>query len=250
MIFLILIGVLVLLFALLPFFLSVNGTKDEAGMTIYASLAVYAGTIGVAVYYNNLPQVGNLREVQSTVRLAVTLLGRKLFAFSPPRRRAKAKKEKPVKTEKEAEAEEKGKRELRELWSKLVRGKELFQRFREPGFRFLRSLLRAFRVRSVYGDLIFGTGDPAETGMIFGGLMALREVLGPRFRLDAHPDFVRKRMEGRLALKVLIKPYRVLGALLVLGGTLLWDELRRRIASWRAKRRGAWSQVHFAHVRN
>ena len=105
-------------------------------------------------------------------------------------------------------------------------------------------------MRSVYGNVTFGTGDPAETGMVFGWLMALRKVLGPRFRLDAHPDFVRKRMEGRLALKVLIKPYRVLGALLVLGGRLLWDELRRRIASWRAKRRGALNQVHFAHVRN
>ena len=238
MILLVLIGVLILLFVLLPFFLSISGTKDERGMTLYASLSVYAGAIGAAVY---------VRE--KNVRLAVTLFGRKLFAFSPPRRRAKriktvrAKKRKPAKMQKEAEAEQKGKRELRELWSKFIRGKERFQRFREPAFRFLRSLLRAFRVRSVYGDLTFGTGDPAETGMVFGGLMALREVLGPRFRLDARPDFVRKRMEGRVALKVLIKPYWVLGALLVLGGMLSWDELRRRIASWRAKRRLAWGAV-------
>ena len=244
MILLVLIGVLMLLFVLLPFFLSVNGTKDEGGMTLYASLAVYAGAIGIAVHVREKAD-----KNRPSVRLALTLLGRKLFTFSPPRRRAKrtktvrAKREKSVELEKEAKAEEQGNRELRELWSPVRRGKELFQRFREPAFCFLKSFLRAFRVRSICGDLTFGTGDPAETGMVFGGLMALREILGPRFRLDARPDFVRERIEGRLVLKVLIRPYRVLGALLVLGGTLLWDELRRRIASWRAKRKGAWRAV-------
>ena len=248
MLLLILIGgfTLMLLFILLPFFFSIDGKKDETGITLYASLSVYAGAIGAAVYYKNLPQVDNLREVQGTspqkrnVRLAVALFGINLFTFSPPQKKKKTKPKKPDKMKKKAESDRKQRRNLRELWSSVRRGKAMFQRFREPAFCFLRSLLRAFRVRSICGDLTFGTGNPAETGMIFGWVMALREVLGPRFRLDARPDFVQGRIEGTLALKALIKPHRVLWALLGLGGKLLRDELRRRIANWRAKRREAW----------
>ncbi|MCK5733862.1 MAG: DUF2953 domain-containing protein [Candidatus Latescibacteria bacterium] len=251
MLLLILIGgsTLILLFILLPFFFSIDGKKDETGMTLHASFSVVAGAIGAAVYYRNLPRVDNLREVQGTspqkrnVRLAVALFGINLFTFSPPQKKKKTKRKKPGKMKKKAESEQKQKRNLRELWSSVRRGKDLFQRFREPAFCFLRSLLRAFRVRSICGDLTFGTGDPAETGMIFGWVMALREALGPRFRLHARPDFVQERIEGTLALKALIKPYRVLWALLALGGRLLWDELRRRIALWRAKRREAWRTV-------
>ena len=251
MLLLILIGgsTLILLFILLPFFFSIDGKKDETGMTLHASFSVVAGAIGAAVYYRNLPRVDNLREVQGTspqkrnVRLAVALFGINLFTFSPPQKKKKTKRKKPGKMKKKAESEQKQKRNLRELWSSVRRGKDLFQRFREPAFCFLSSLLRASRVRSICGDLTFGTGDPAETGMIFGWVMALREVLGPRFRLDARPDFVQERIEGTLALKALIKPYRVLWALLALGGRLLWDELRRRIALWRAKRRDAWRTV-------
>ena len=248
MLLLILIGgfTLILLFILLPFFFSIDGKKDEAGMTLHASLSVVAGAIGAAVYYKSLPRVDNLREVQSTssrnrnVRLAVALFGINLFTFSPPQRTSKTKRKKPGKKKEKAEAEQKEKRNLRGLRSSVRRGRDLFQRFRGPAFCFLRSFFRAFRVRSIRGDLTFGTGDPAETGMIFGWVMALREALGPRFRLDARPDFVRERIGGTLVLKVLIKPYRVLWALLVLGGRLLRDELRRRVALRSAKRRDAW----------
>ncbi len=246
MLFLVSIGLFMLLFVLFPFFFSIDGKKDETGMTLHASLSVVAGAIGAVVYYKNLPQVDNLREVQGTspqkrnMRLAVALFGINLFTFSPPERTSKTKRKKPGKKKEKTEAEQKEKRNLRELWSSVRRGKDLFQRFREPAFCFLSSLLRASRVRSVCGDLTFGAGDPAETGMIFGWVMALREALGPRFRLNARPDFVQERIEGTLALKALIKPYRVLWALLGLGGRLLRDELRRRVALWRAKRRDAW----------
>ena len=246
MTFLVLISSLVLLFMLLPFLFSIHGKKDETGMTLHASLGVVAGAIGAAVYYKNSPQVDNPRKVQTissqkkNVRLAVTLFGINLFTFSPPQRTSKTKRKKPGKMKKKAETEQKERGNLRELRSSVRRGKALFQRFREPAFCFLRSLLRAFRVRSISGDLTFGAGDPAETGMIFGWMMALGEVFGPRFRLNARPDFVQERIEGTLALKALIKPYRVLWALLVLGGRLLPDELRRRVALWRAKRRDGW----------
>jgi hypothetical protein len=234
---------------LLPFLFSIHGKKDETGITLYASLSVVAGAIGAAVYYKNSPQVDNPRKVQTissqkkNVRLVVTLFGIDLFTFSPRRRKAKAKREKPEKMKKKVEADRKERRNLRELRSSVRRGKALFQRFREPAFCFLRSLLPAFRVRSICGDLTFGAGDPAETGMIFGWMMALGEVFGPRFRLNARPDFVQERIEGTVALKVLIKPYRVLWALLGLGGRLLPDELRRRVALWREKRRDGWRAV-------
>ncbi|MFH1007400.1 MAG: DUF2953 domain-containing protein [Candidatus Latescibacterota bacterium] len=236
------IGVCILLFVFLPFLLRIRARKDETGVTLHASLAVCAGAIGVAVSYGSLPQGAHLGEVpgkvprtsppRKAVRFALTAFGRGLFSFSPPQEETRAKGEKKEKRRQGAEAKKKEKRHLRDVWASVCRGRDLFGRFRKPGFSFLRSLFRAFRIRSIRGDLTFGTGDPALTGMIFGGMMALTDILGARFRLDAHPDFAQERIEGTLAIKALIKPHRLLWALLGLGARLLWGE----VSGWMARR--------------
>jgi hypothetical protein len=68
-----------------------------------------------------------------------------------------------------------------------------------PGIlRILRALKRHGRFRRFSCDLLFGTGRPAETGLIFGIFSAMRPILmiSPRVSLSLEPVFDKEILEG------------------------------------------------------
>jgi hypothetical protein len=66
----------------------------------------------------------------------------------------------------------------------------------------LKALIRHTRVRLLACDLVLGTGNPADTGLIFGIFSAVRPILmiSDRVSLSLQPVFDRKVLEGTCRL--------------------------------------------------
>lgn len=87
------------------------------------------------------------------------------------------------------------------------------------------------RLRALDLRARFGTGDPAETGRLWG---LTRPVLvtaaaGPRTHVHIEPDWIDATLEGRVAAEARVWPALVLGAALAFALTP---------AAWRAVRAG------------
>ncbi len=109
---------------------------------------------------------------------------------------------------------------------------------RSPGFPshlfgLLGRLLRRIHVRELRASARFGTGDPAETGMLHGLLLPVLLPLGtlPVIALDVEPDFEEAVFQGAGAAAVRLVPLAVLAALV---GSLLSPVCLR--ALWRTFR--------------
>jgi hypothetical protein len=97
-------------------------------------------------------------------------------------------------------------------------------------WRFLKRLTRILGFRRVDVDVVYGAGDPALTGRLFGYVEAIRPLLGKRTSLVLTPDFTQSRLEGAGALEVSFYLSRFLLALVVTGGILgvkIWWRERR-----------------------
>lgn len=57
-------------------------------------------------------------------------------------------------------------------------------------------LLKKIKPRKVKSDIVFGTGNPCQTGGIFGAVAVYMAVTG--IKLDVKPDFENKVLKGRL----------------------------------------------------
>jgi len=77
---------------------------------------------------------------------------------------------------------------------------------------FLRDLLLRITVRRIDGVLVCGTGDPAETGQIYGALVPLMVLSNGRFQM--HPEFDRPVLAARLDLEISAIPVALLPACL------------------------------------
>ena len=60
-------------------------------------------------------------------------------------------------------------------------------------------LLKKMKPSKIEGDLVFGTGDPASTGQMIGGIAAIYGFLPDN--LHVTPDFEEKKYEGNLHVK-------------------------------------------------
>lgn len=60
-------------------------------------------------------------------------------------------------------------------------------------------LIHAFQIEELRGDTEFGTGDPAETGQLYGQLTPLVYNTGSRLRL--HPNFAETCLRGNALLQ-------------------------------------------------
>lgn len=60
-------------------------------------------------------------------------------------------------------------------------------------------LLKKIKPSKIEGDVIFGTGDPASTGQIIGGIAAVYRFMPEELHIT--PDFEEKRYEGNLHVK-------------------------------------------------
>ena len=67
-------------------------------------------------------------------------------------------------------------------------------------------------VRRIDGVLVCGTGDPAETGQLYGALVPLMVLSNGRFQM--HPEFDRPVLAARLDLEISAIPVALLPACL------------------------------------
>ena len=65
--------------------------------------------------------------------------------------------------------------------------------FQSPGY--ITGLLHAFHFRSICVDGVFGTGNPAETGQIYGIIASLQPFIGEKASLSIQPLFDRRFTE-------------------------------------------------------
>ena len=105
--------------------------------------------------------------------------------------------------------------------------------------RFLRRLRRGFRLRHLVCRAVFGTGDPATTGRVYGYALAASRVIDRRFQLHVAPDFTRARLEGEAALEVSVYLYRLLWAVGCLAARGAWVWGRDACWQWRRERAAA-----------
>lgn len=79
-------------------------------------------------------------------------------------------------------------------------------------------LLKRVKPKKIEGDLVIGTGDPASTGKIIGGIAAVYGFLPEKLHIT--PDFEEQRLEGNLHVKGKLRCIH----LLVIAGRLLIDK--------------------------
>lgn len=124
----------------------------------------------------------------------------------------------------------------------LHRARQGLAMIRSEGFlsrtgRLLRELVTSFSVSSLSIELTVGTGDPADTGVLFGRVQAAMPATYAvqRFDLDVHPDFDRKILEGAGELRLRARPVRV--AWVLLSYVLSPTTIRAVLAARRVGRR-------------
>lgn len=89
-----------------------------------------------------------------------------------------------------------------------------------PGF--VAEALGRVRIERLAVEGAVGLADPADTGVLFGWLMPLGQVLrGPRVRIDLRPDFAGARVEGRAEAVLRLVPLAALGPLVRLGWAVM-----------------------------
>ena len=83
-------------------------------------------------------------------------------------------------------------------------------------FELLQQLARTVEIKSMYGRFQLGTGDPADTGLLFGSLASLSSFLCtiPRTTIAIVPRFDRIVFEMLLQLRLHVVPIRIVWAVL------------------------------------
>jgi Protein of unknown function (DUF2953) len=108
------------------------------------------------------------------------------------------------------------------------------RRRRRPDARFLRELPRlfaglvsAFQIVRLRMNLVFGLGDPADTGKLYGALAPLAYGLGavPKVEIGLHPDFGDVIFSGEVDARLRVRPVDLIKPAL----GFLW-----RLRWWRA----------------
>ncbi|MFW8635637.1 DUF2953 domain-containing protein [Cribrihabitans pelagius] len=85
-------------------------------------------------------------------------------------------------------------------------------RLAAAALRLAAEILRRVHIRRLVAQGTFGTGDPAETGQLFGLLAPLIHAPAPcrRLRLEVEPDFARASLSGRAELDLSVVPAALL----------------------------------------
>jgi hypothetical protein len=124
----------------------------------------------------------------------------------------KEKKEKPEKKKKK----KKPKKTRREFDAHRFFELVLEERFRQKTTgalkRYVKRIFRTFSIKITKGNLTYGSGDPAKTGLMAGKYYAFIHTasfldIGRRFTFQ--PEFTRKCIEGEIRARVLIYPGRL-----------------------------------------
>ncbi len=82
----------------------------------------------------------------------------------------------------------------KELWDRPEGKKAVKHVLKEIGY-----LLKKIKPKTIQGDVVFGTGDPATTGQVIGAVAALYGFIPEKLHIT--PDFEEQKYEGNLHVK-------------------------------------------------
>ena len=76
----------------------------------------------------------------------------------------------------------------------------LFRPMSKPVLRSILRIVGTIKLERLFATGSIGTGDPAQTGQVFGVVSALSGFGHPCIDVDICPDFTQKRLEGQIGL--------------------------------------------------
>jgi len=193
--------ILALLAALLIFktWFELRAQLDEPTKSLSAEILVCGRTIAIFA-----------KSDLKTLTLMVGIIGRylpvyhKIFGVPAPPR---VKKATPAPQKKDKVKKKAQKRPLK-VWIDL--GQEV-----------LRRLIRIPRFEKLAADLVIGLENPMTTGLVFGAYMALSAMTPLMHEIYIRPDFMKKRISGKIEFSGSIRLFRLLPIVILSGWTLL-----------------------------
>ncbi len=123
-----------------------------------------------------------------------------------------------------------------ERWSQALQYMEIAPRITKALLGFIVRLVGKMHLRDVQGSVAGGFSDPADTGMAFGALYALRGAAPAlQSRLQVKPDYLAERITYDLSGEITLRPVELIGPTLRLLYELPKRELLRIMRSRRRK---------------
>ena len=120
----------------------------------------------------------------------------------------KRKKEPPGKKEKAKPTKKSKSRIDRQLISKIIRIRGLFEQIK----KFIKDLFSCFNLRELIVDLIVHPDDPADTGILYALALPLNNLMdfGSSYRVNIWPSFESDTMfEGTISGSVKLQPVKL-----------------------------------------
>ena len=231
----------VFLFFYLPVRIGIVGGHDGVAGELWGWVRPWGGALGIQIRLAD-GVLWAAVMVGGWAPLGHTFSTDRRPAKPAPGKRKKGKKKKG-REEDEKEAKRKGERPPGQRLQKMVATAErvwFYVRALKPSVRrFFSRLRRGFRLRHLVCRAVFGTGNPATTGRVYGYALAASHVIGRRFQMHIAPDFTRVRLEGEATLEVSVYLYRLLWAVVCLAVRGAWVWGRDACRQWRRGRAAA-----------
>jgi hypothetical protein len=178
-------------------------------------IAIILVSIAILLAFFQIPVWFTLTKADEfTVTIAIFKLIR--FTF-PKKKKTEVKAEIKVKKKPEKKKrKESRKLDLRVLFESLLDGSFL-KKISLAVSRFLKRIVLSLRLRIQGGRIVYGAGDPAQTGIMLGRYYAIKYVLP--FSTEAlviETDFTKKRLDLEVQGRIFIHPGRILLAVILL----------------------------------
>lgn len=139
----------------------------------------------------------------------------KLYPFEYRFKSGKSRKNLPAKISVAKDDKTKpGKRKLN--FVKLVRAEsQTFKLLFINGAKLFYGLLKAPKIKRLNVSLSGGLAGPDMTGMLYGGVMAIKPMLRQPIAIAYNPDFGVDRLAGDLNIEVVVRLYKIVKELLL-----------------------------------
>jgi len=214
------------LLVLLPIRIGVQGELTGHGAAGCGWVRAWAGLAGL-----------RLRTSASGMRLGLVAGPWVLHEFGLSREPKPKKARGPRKAKPEEPTETPGLAARVSGWLDLLEMAGHYVRELKPAlWAFLGRLRRSLTLHRLCCRGVFGTGNPALTGRLFGYILAATSAAGVRPQVDLEADFVRPRLTGEGALELSLYLRRVIWAVLCLGVRAGWVWCVWTCVKWRRRR--------------
>ncbi len=129
-------------------------------------------------------------------------------------------KEKPEKANKKLKPKKKKKPKRRRfgasaVWDMLKDGSYILK-VKNSLLCFFKKIIFSFKLKNISGKVVYGSGNPAETGMLFGKYSIFYALTSKFKALTVEPDFMEKKLDFSINAAISVVPVKILLAIVVL----------------------------------